>query len=103
MVRTGRAPLTSKADRTVKWVAFIAALLSLPSAARDPHRPAYHLLPPANWTNDAMGIYWQSVVRRDPWWCTRVFLRLCTRALRESVSQLATTGPGRGSAIRPTL
>jgi beta-fructofuranosidase len=26
---------------------------------RDPHRPNYHFLPPANWMNDTMGIWWK--------------------------------------------
>jgi beta-fructofuranosidase len=40
----------------------ILLLLVLTGAAvmaADPHRPAYHFLPSANWMNDTMGIFWK--------------------------------------------
>ena len=40
-------------------IVIAAAILVAPLAADDPHRPRYHFLPPANWMNDTMGIYWQ--------------------------------------------
>ncbi|MDZ4800909.1 MAG: glycoside hydrolase family 32 protein [Bryobacteraceae bacterium] len=36
-----------------------AALLCVALEAADPHRPAFHFQPPANWMNDTMGIFWK--------------------------------------------
>lgn len=36
-----------------------ALLFSTAMFAADPHRPAFHFQPPANWMNDTMGIFWK--------------------------------------------
>jgi Beta-fructosidases (levanase/invertase) len=37
----------------------VGTLLCLGLLVADPHRPAYHFQPPANWMNDTMGVYWK--------------------------------------------
>lgn len=57
-VLTGSAAVATAA--AAHRLAPLAAALSPQDLARDPRRPQYHLLPPANWLNDPNGpIFWR--------------------------------------------